>query len=172
MNSKVKKLLLVGLAIVLLAVIGIALLITWGMVPISRPLPDSITVEAVQATYPELLQRLTEAAFTQRVTSSELEPDRTLTEPPEILEAMVGKERVGWLVIGNKQLAWKQSFSEFARPARLGRPRINRYWYTLKDGREVVAAHYEATVLRADGQEGTVIIIFDLEALDRRLQAK
>ena len=115
---------LVLLALLAALVLIPLLVIGWNVFPIHRELPDGVTVEAVETTYPELLDRLATAGPGGAGTAAtDVSKDRDLVAPPEILEAKVGRNN-GYMVIGNKTLALPiKDWSLYLSPARQARHR-------------------------------------------------
>jgi hypothetical protein len=142
-----------------------------GIIPSSRSVPVSVTVEAIETTYPDLIARLTQVAREGGVSAPQTKGDTKLVAPTEILKAKVGRNG-GYLIIGGKSLGYQSRIFVLPRVPHIGHPVLNKYWDTMQDGREVTVVSYEARVLNSSGQEMTVIIDFDLGGLERRLKGE
>lgn len=114
---------------------------------------------------------MNQVAWQGGVSVHQLEEDRQLVSPPEILQAMVGRDH-GYLVLGGKSLSRQTRITAFPRSSRLGHLVVNQYGDTFQDGRKVTVVAYEAVVLNAGGEEVTLIIEFDLEGLAGRLEGR
>jgi hypothetical protein len=126
--------------------------------------------EAIEATYPQLLDRLAKVAL-PGVYASEIAGNDRLVAAPEVLEATVGTVD-SRTVIGNKRLTYQSRSFVFPKQPAIGRPVVNQYAYVLNDGRAVVVLSFEAKVLDAAGQERLIQVLFDPAALEQRLLAK
>ena len=162
---------LVLLALPLALVLIPLLVLVWNLFPIHRELPAEVTVAAVETSYPDLLDRLATAGPGGAGTGAlDIDKDRDLVAPPEILEAKVGRNN-GYTVIGNKTLRYRSKTGAFTYPP-IGKPAIEKCWYTLEDGRKVVVAAFQAMVLDRSGQEWLLVILFDLDAFEKRLKSQ
>jgi hypothetical protein len=152
----------------LFAALVLVLVVAWGIIPSIRSLPDGMTVEAIETAYPELITRLvTQAVSGGGLSTQQIGQDSSLVAPPEILRARVGRNN-GYTLVGKKHFDGSTVFI-FPRQPRVGRPVLNKYWGTLSDGRKLTIVTYEAKVLDPSGREWEILIDFDLDALEQRL---
>ena len=156
---------LVHLAVV--AALVLVLVIACGIIPSIRSLPEGVTVEAIEAAYPELITRMVKQVVFQGGLSTPEGQDSSLVAPPEILQARVGRNN-GYTLVGKKHFDGSTVFI-FPRQPRIGRPVLNKYWGTLRDGRKLTIVTYEARVLDPSGREWEILIDFDLDSLEQRL---
>jgi len=83
----------------------------------------------------------------------------------------VGRDNC-YTIIGGKSVGYQSRIFVLPRVPQVGHPVLNKYWDTMQDGRKMTVVSYEARVLNSSGQEMTVIIDFDLEALQKRLKGE
>ena len=158
---------LIPLALIAALVLIPLLVIGWNTFPSSHSLPEGVTVEAIEAAYPELITRMVKQVVLQGGLSAPEGQDSSLVAPPEILQARVGRNN-GYTLVGKKHFDGSTVFI-FPRQPRVGRPVLNKYWGTLRDGRKLTIVTYEAKVLDPSGWEWEILIDFDLDALEQRL---
>lgn len=153
--------------ILMFAVLGVGgtLYFFW----LSRNLPEGVNVNAIETAYPELIARVVkQAASGGGVSAPEVSQDDRLVAPSEILQARVGRNN-GYTLVGKKHFDGSTVFV-FPRQPTVGRPVLNKYWGTMRDGRKITIVTYEAKVLDPTGREWEILIDFDLEALAKRLK--
>ena len=167
-DQKLKRYLLWGgwLALLLAILVWVAA----ATIPCGGGAPSFATPEAIEAIYPQLLDRLAKVAM-QGVYATEIAGNDQLVAAPEILEATVGTQP-SRTVVGNKRLNYSSRSFVFPKQPAIGKPVVNQYGYTLSDGRKVAVLSFEAKVRDAAGQERLIQILFDPVALEQRLQVK
>ncbi len=137
-------------------------------VPSSRDLPSFVTIRAVEDGYPELFK----VAYRSASTGTGPWPDeitRFDTEFPEIMTAQVGRNG-GYMGLIRRGVFKDDLTGFFPHWPTVGRPVLNKRWYSANDGRRITVITYEALVpCQRVGSLMEIEIFFEKEGLERRL---
>ncbi|MBI1914594.1 MAG: hypothetical protein HYS12_07630 [Planctomycetes bacterium] len=152
-------------------VVGLVwLLLQLEVLPSSRTIPPDLTVQAVEAAYPELFKHVYEQAKTGGMSATEEEAfDKIL--PPEVIGIQIGRNG-GYCVLGYRMFCKSDASSFFPRLPTIGTPVLNQYWYSGEDGSRKTVIVYEALVPLQLGPPREIIVCFDLKGLQERLHAQ
>jgi hypothetical protein len=143
--------------------------------PIREDLPPEFTVEAIEATYPKVLQHVHKVAQRNLISADE-ESAFAQELPPEVIGMKTGRNRpnsplTAYALLGDRgKLPMTQGRCAWPRLPQPGEPVLDRYSYT-QAGQQNNYIVYHALVAETGDPLMEFFVYFDEEGLRKRLHA-